>query len=120
MRQEPITFTAGELRLEGMLAVPPNATRGAVLCHPHPLYGGTMDVPLIVATATALQDAGVATLAVQLPRHRSERRRSRRGPGRARRCVRRGRALGRAERGVRPRARRLLLRSDDGARRRRR
>jgi uncharacterized protein len=45
-----------------MLAVPLNATRGVVLCHPHPLYGGTMDVPLIVATATALQDAGVATL----------------------------------------------------------
>jgi hypothetical protein len=45
-----------------MLAIPPNATRAVVLCHPHPLYGGTMDVPLIVATANALQDAGVATL----------------------------------------------------------
>ncbi len=60
--EQPVTFTAADLHLEGMLALPARATRAAVLCHPHPLYGGTMDVPLIVTMATALRKAGAATL----------------------------------------------------------
>jgi alpha/beta superfamily hydrolase len=62
VREDHVTFEAAGHRLEGMLAAPPGAFVGAVLCHPHPLYGGTMDVPLIAAVATALQEAGVATL----------------------------------------------------------
>jgi alpha/beta superfamily hydrolase len=34
----------------------------AVLCHPHPLYGGTMDAPLVVAVARYLVEYGFAVL----------------------------------------------------------
>ncbi len=34
----------------------------AVVCHPHPLYGGTMDNKVVYTVARALQSAGVATL----------------------------------------------------------
>jgi len=33
-----------------------------VLCHPHPLFGGTMDNKVVTTLAGALQDAGIATL----------------------------------------------------------
>lgn len=38
--------------------MPPNARRAVVLCHPHPLYGGTMHNAVIVAMAKAMADAG--------------------------------------------------------------
>jgi alpha/beta superfamily hydrolase len=34
----------------------------AVICHPHPLYGGTMDNKVVTTTARALRDCGVPTL----------------------------------------------------------
>jgi len=34
----------------------------AVICHPHPLYGGTMDNKVVVTLARALQDAGISTV----------------------------------------------------------
>jgi len=34
----------------------------AVVCHPHPLYGGTMDNKVVVSVARALQEQGVNTL----------------------------------------------------------
>lgn len=34
----------------------------AVVCHPHPLYGGTMDNKVVYTVARALQTSGVATL----------------------------------------------------------
>jgi alpha/beta superfamily hydrolase len=34
----------------------------AVICHPHPLYGGTMDNKVVTTLARALLDAGVATV----------------------------------------------------------
>jgi alpha/beta superfamily hydrolase len=60
--ETPVTITAGDVRLEGRLAVPAGATRGAVVCHPHPQYGGTMDDNVVVAVANALRAAGLATL----------------------------------------------------------
>lgn len=57
-----IGFTASGLRLEGKLYAPEPAGRGAVLCHPHPQYGGTMDNNVVVACARALQEVGFATL----------------------------------------------------------
>ena len=50
------------LVLEGVLAMPPEPRVGVVLCHPHPLYGGDMDNPVVLAIAAACLDAGLATL----------------------------------------------------------
>ena len=34
----------------------------AVICHPHPLYGGTMDNKVVTTVARALQETGMPTL----------------------------------------------------------
>ncbi len=60
--EELIGFTADGVRLEGCLAAPERSVCGAVLCHPHPQYGGTMDNLVVRAAAAHLQNAGVATL----------------------------------------------------------
>jgi uncharacterized protein len=60
--EETVRFTADGLRLEGEIAVPSGARYGAVICHPHPQYGGTMDNNVVLAAAEALQAANVATL----------------------------------------------------------
>ena len=52
----------GGPRLEARLAEPPAATAGLVLCHPHPLYGGDMDNPVIVRAAQVAQGLGLLTL----------------------------------------------------------
>lgn len=36
--------------------------RYAVICHPHPLFGGTMDNKVVVTLAKALRESGMATL----------------------------------------------------------
>lgn len=61
-REEAIGIGAPPRRLDGRLALPANARGGTVVCHPHPLYGGDMDNPVVVATATALVRAGFGTL----------------------------------------------------------
>lgn len=48
--------------LEGRFAAPPGAGAGVVLCHPHPLYGGDMDNPVVVRAAEVAQGRGLATL----------------------------------------------------------
>jgi hypothetical protein len=60
--EEAIAIGAPPRRLDGRLALPATARSGAVVCHPHPLYGGSMDNPVVVATAAALAGAGRATL----------------------------------------------------------
>jgi len=50
------------LTLEAALALPADATVGAVLCHPHPLYGGDMHNPVVVRAAEVCAEAGLATL----------------------------------------------------------
>ena len=52
----------GGPRLEARLAESPTATAGLVLCHPHPLYGGDMDNPVIVRAAEVAQGRGLTTL----------------------------------------------------------
>src|SRR5271155_1503937 len=34
----------------------------AVICHPHPLFGGTMDNKVVTTVARALQEVGIPTL----------------------------------------------------------
>jgi alpha/beta superfamily hydrolase len=51
-------------KLEGLFELPacgaPRA--GVVVCHPHPLYGGTMTNPVVHHVARACRDVGLATL----------------------------------------------------------
>ena len=49
-------------RLEAILRAPPDAVAAAVVCHPHPLYGGTMNNNVVYRAAKALVDGGVAAL----------------------------------------------------------
>lgn len=64
MKQLKVVFTSGVLKLEGRLLVPSRsgAGPGVVLCHPHPLYGGTMDNNVIHAACRALADKGITSL----------------------------------------------------------
>ncbi len=48
--------------LEARLALPPDPSGGAVVCHPHPLYGGDMDNPVVVRVAEVCADLGLAAL----------------------------------------------------------
>jgi hypothetical protein len=50
-------------RLQGKLWEPQGAPRAAcVVCHPHPLHGGTMDNKVVFRAARGLQHAGLAVL----------------------------------------------------------
>jgi hypothetical protein len=54
---------AGMLQLEAHLREPKESPRGAaVVCHPHPVYGGTMDNKVVYRAAKAAVEAGFATL----------------------------------------------------------
>lgn len=61
--EEPITLhVPGGPSLEARLATAPTASAGLVLCHPHPLYGGDMDNPVVVRGAEVAQSLGLGTL----------------------------------------------------------
>ena len=65
--EEHITFPVGEgadaITLEGLLSTSHQApVLGAVLCHPHPLYGGEMHNNVVSALAHAFQKENIATL----------------------------------------------------------
>lgn len=53
--------------LEGILWTPPDqlqtdVARGAIVCHPHPQYGGTMHNKVVFRTGRALRQLGMAVL----------------------------------------------------------
>ncbi len=61
--EEHVTFSVGEITLEGLFATPAQPpTIGAVVCHPHPLYGGEMHNNVVSALVDAFQQQGIATL----------------------------------------------------------
>ena len=65
MRQTAINFFASGLSLEGVLALPDDPPRrcpAAVVCHPHPALGGTMDNGAVTAICRALSSVGIASL----------------------------------------------------------
>ena len=53
---------AGGPRLRARLALPEAPGGGMVICHPHPLYGGDMDNPVVVRAAEVCGALGLATL----------------------------------------------------------
>lgn len=58
------TFFEGPAgRIEAILKEPATApSRAAIVCHPHPLFGGTMHNKVVFRIARAFQDAGFAVL----------------------------------------------------------
>jgi len=56
-----------EGELEGIFSyVSKNVTHLAILCHPHPLYGGTMHNKVVYSMATAFNQLGYATVRFNL------------------------------------------------------
>lgn len=52
----------GGPELEARLGVSANALGGLVICHPHPLYGGDMENPVVTRVAEVASESGLATL----------------------------------------------------------
>ena len=64
MKEEKVLIPCDGLRLEGLLSVQEAlpVRGGVVLCHPHPLYGGEMDNPVVTTAAEAAVEEGFQTL----------------------------------------------------------
>ena len=61
--EQPVKLSVGaDLSLEALLALPPSPPAGVVICHPHPLYGGDMENPVVVRVREVCADLGFATL----------------------------------------------------------
>ena len=61
--EQPVSLKVGaDLSLEARLALPASPTAGVVICHPHPLYGGDMDNPVVVRAQEVCAGLGLATL----------------------------------------------------------
>jgi hypothetical protein len=64
MKQIYVTFPCGELTLEGTYHMPEGVGPfpAVAVCHPHPLYGGSMDNNVVCAVCQALEARGIAAL----------------------------------------------------------
>ena len=62
MEEQHVTFKSGDFTLEGGLANPGGGAPAAVVCHPHPSYGGSMYNNVVDAILVALRQLGYATL----------------------------------------------------------
>lgn len=63
MTTEKVSFKSADgHRLEGRLAMPEQPVGASVICHAHPLYGGSMSNAPITAIQRALQAVGWASL----------------------------------------------------------
>jgi alpha/beta superfamily hydrolase len=49
--------------LDARLHAPPGAVRAVAICHPHPLYGGSMNSPVPLSVAKCLSDRALARVA---------------------------------------------------------
>jgi alpha/beta superfamily hydrolase len=58
---EMLTTTDG-VTLEAGVGVPPTPRGGMVVCHPHPLYGGDMDNPVVVRIVEVARSLDMASL----------------------------------------------------------
>lgn len=61
MTETPISFKSDELSIDGRLAAADSA-RGVVITHPHPLFGGDMNNPVVQSIKTVYQRKGYSTL----------------------------------------------------------
>ena len=56
-----ITIECGNIKLEGSLRKN-TSQKAVIICHPHPLYGGNMDNPVVMTIADAFFEKGFTTL----------------------------------------------------------
>lgn len=61
MLEEKIRFFSGGLQIEG-LSYMQDGENGAVITHPHPLYGGNMHNAIVKAVSEVYQEKGFSTL----------------------------------------------------------
>jgi alpha/beta superfamily hydrolase len=59
--EENVTFMSADIRIEGLLNRN-EGDKGAVLTHPHPLYGGDMHNPVVQSLTMAYHKKGYSTL----------------------------------------------------------
>jgi alpha/beta superfamily hydrolase len=59
MKKTIVSFPSGELLLEGIVAIPEGAGTfpALIVCHPHPLYGGSMDNNVVHSLCETLTKA---------------------------------------------------------------
>jgi uncharacterized protein len=64
LKEEKIFISSGGIQLEGLLSVQEALSNrgGVIFCHPHPLYGGDMENPVIAAAVDAAAEEGFSTL----------------------------------------------------------
>ena len=62
IQEKQVTFRSGDLTLEGLLASRDSEAPAAVVCHPHPMYGGSMFNNVVDAILAAMWQLGYATL----------------------------------------------------------
>jgi len=64
LKQKRVSFASGKLTLEGLINFPQRdgTFPVVVLCHPHPLYGGSMDNNVILAVSSALVEKSIIAL----------------------------------------------------------
>jgi alpha/beta superfamily hydrolase len=63
MEEMAVRFWSGELLLEGLIARPATGqARGAIVCHPHPQYGGSMHNNVVEAILQAMWARAITTL----------------------------------------------------------
>ncbi|NLA26279.1 MAG: alpha/beta fold hydrolase [Firmicutes bacterium] len=64
MERKQVIISSDLLKLEGCMVTLPHAgaAAGVVICHPHPLYGGSMDNNVIHTISSALAEKGIASL----------------------------------------------------------
>jgi alpha/beta superfamily hydrolase len=64
MKMSRISFSSGRLVLEGILAIPEGTGPfpAVILCHPHPLYGGSMDNNVVNSLSETLTQASLVSL----------------------------------------------------------
>lgn len=63
MKKTRVSFPSGGLVLEGILAIPEGAgpLPAVIVCHPHPLYGGSMDNNVVCNLSGTLTQAALAS-----------------------------------------------------------
>jgi alpha/beta superfamily hydrolase len=59
MKETTVSFAPGKLLLEGIVAIPEGLVPfpGVIVCHPHPLYGGSMDNNVVYSLCQTLTQA---------------------------------------------------------------